>query len=59
MLVTCDQSIRYEQNLGRYDVTLVTITSGNWNIIRQNTGIVLAAIETAVRGEANPIYFGS
>ena len=29
VLVTCDQSLHHEQNLGRYDVTLVTITSGN------------------------------
>ena len=58
MLVTCDQSMHHEQNLSRHDVTLVTITSGNWNIIRQNTGIIRAAIETAVRGEANPVYFG-
>ena len=58
MLVTCDQSMHHEQNLSRYDVTLLTITSGNWNIIQQNTGIIRTAIERAVRGEANPVYFG-
>ncbi|MDE2938054.1 MAG: hypothetical protein OXR67_03935 [Chloroflexota bacterium] len=58
MIVTCDQSIHHEQNLGRYDVTLLTITSGNWNVIRQNIGPIRDAIETAVRGEANPVYLG-
>ena len=58
ILVTCDQSMRHEQNLGRFDITLVTIMSGNWNIIRQNTGIIRAAIETAVQGEANPVHLG-
>ena len=55
ILITCDQSMRYEQNLSRYDVTLVTITSGDWNIIRQNIGPIRQAIVTAVRGEANPV----
>ena len=54
ILITCDQGMRHEQNLSRYSVTLVTITSGDWNIIHQNIGLTRRAIETAIRGEANP-----
>ena len=56
MLITCDQGMRYEQNLGRYDVTVLTIMSGDWNLIRQNIGLVHEGMRTAVRGEANPIH---
>ena len=55
MLITCDQGMRYEQNLGRYDVTVLTIMSGDWNLIRQNIGLVREGMITAVRGEANPV----
>ncbi len=55
ILITCDQGMRREQNLSRYDVTLVTVTSGDWNIIRQNIDLIRQAIETAVQGEANPV----
>lgn len=57
MLITCDQGIPYEQDLNRYDVTLVTIMNGDWNVIRQNIDRVSERIETAVPGQANPIYF--
>ena len=56
MLITCDQGMRHEQNLSRYDITIVTIMSGDWNLIRQNISLVHEGIETAVRGEANPVH---
>ena len=56
MFITCDQGIPYEQNLGRYDITLLTLMNGDWNIISRNIGLIRQAIETAVRGEANPVY---
>ena len=57
LLITCDQGIRFQQNLGRYDITLLTLMNADWNVIRQNLGPIRDAIETAVRGEANPIHF--
>ena len=56
MLITCDQGMRYEQNLGRYNVTVLTIMSGDWNLIRRNICLVREGMRTAVRGEANPVY---
>ncbi len=55
IFITCDQGIRYEQNLGRYHITVLTLMNGDWNVIRQNIGLIQMAIETAVRGEANPV----
>ena len=56
LFITCDQGMRYEQNLGRYDVTVLTIMRGDWNLIRQNIDLVREAMRTAVRGEANPVH---
>ena len=56
MFITCDQGIPYQQNLGRYDITLLTLMNGDWNIISRNISLIRLAIETAVRGEANPVY---
>ena len=50
VLITCDQGISNEQNLSRYDVTLITIMSGDWTVIRENIGLIQPALETAVRG---------
>ena len=56
VLLTCDQGMRHEQELSRYDITVVTIMTGDWNVIRRNVGLVNQSIATAVRGEANPIH---
>jgi len=56
ILITCDQGMRHEQNLSRYEITLVTIMHGHWNLIRPNINLVRQGIENAVRGRANPIY---
>ena len=56
ILITCDQGIRYQQDLGRYDITILTLMDVDWNIIRHNIGLIRQAIETAVRGEANPVH---
>ena len=53
VLITCDQGISNEQNLSRYDVTLITIMSGDWTVIRENINLIRPALETAVRGEPN------
>ena len=55
VMITCDQGISNEQNLNRYDVTLITIMSGDWTIIRENIRLIRPALETAVRGEPNRV----
>ena len=34
-------------------VTLITIMSGDWTVIRENINLIRPALETAVRGEPN------
>ncbi len=55
VMITCDQGISNEQNLNRYDVTLITIMSGDWTVIRENIRLIRPALETAVRGEPNRV----
>ena len=55
VMITCDQGISNEQNLSRYDVTLITIMSGDWTVIRENIRLIRPALETAVRGEPNRV----
>ena len=33
IFITCDQGIPYEQNLGRFRITVLTLMNGDWNII--------------------------
>ena len=55
LVITCDQGISNEQNLTRYDVTLITIMSGDWTVIRENIDIIRRSLETATRGEPNQV----
>lgn len=53
--ITCDQGIASEQELLEYDITFVTITSGQWPHIRENVDLVRTALATAHRGQANAV----
>lgn len=56
LLITCDQRMRYQQNLAHYDITVVTIMGGRWPQIRQNIDIIRDALSGAVPGGANPVH---
>ena len=53
LLITCDQSIRFQQNLLRQPITVLTITTNDWQTIRTNISLVRSAIETAQQGWDN------
>ena len=53
LLITCDQSIRYQQNLFRQPIIMLTITTNDWQTIRTNISLLRSAIETAQQGEDN------
>ena len=40
LLTTCDQSIRFQQNLLRQPITVLTITTNDWATIRTNISLV-------------------
>ena len=53
LLIACVQSIRFQQNLLRQPITVVTIATNDWNTIRANLSQVRSAIDIARRGENN------
>ena len=53
MIITCDQSIRFQQNLLRQPIKLLTITTNDWETIRASISLVRQAIDTAQQGEDN------
>ena len=53
LLITCDQSIRFQQNLLRQPITVLTITTNDWHTIRTNISLVRSAIDMAQQGENN------
>ena len=57
LLITCDQSIRFQQNLLRQPITVLTITTNDWETIRTNICLVRRAIETAQQGQDNLLRF--
>ena len=56
LLITCDQRMRHQQNLSRYNITVITVMGGRWPHIRQNIDLIRGALSSAVRGEANPVH---
>ena len=57
LLITCDQSIRFQQNLLRQPITVLTITTNDWHTIRTNISLVRSAIDMAQQGENNLLRF--
>ena len=53
LLITRDQSIRFQQNLLRQAITVLTITTNDWDTIRTNISLVRNAIDMAQQGEDN------
>ena len=56
LLITCDQSIRFQQNLLRQPITVLTITTNDWDTIRTNISLVRRAIDMAQEGENNLLH---
>jgi len=46
ILVTCDQSIRYQQNISRRTIGLIELSTNHWPTIRANAAKILDAINT-------------
>ena len=53
IIITCDQSIRFQQNLTGQDIAVLTITTNDWNTIRSNISLIRSAIDTAQPGGDN------
>jgi hypothetical protein len=50
IMITCDQNIRYQQNLEGRRIALIELSGGGWPTIRNDLVHILAAIEGARPG---------
>jgi predicted nuclease of predicted toxin-antitoxin system len=50
ILVTCDQNLSYQQNLQDRRLSLVVLSTNNWNALKQDLQPVVAAIDAASQG---------
>lgn len=50
VMITCDQNIRYQQNLAGRRLALVVLTTNHWDTIRANGSGILPAVEAATVG---------
>jgi hypothetical protein len=57
IMVTCDQNIRYQQNLAKRQIALVVLETNNWVTIRAAIGTVTAAVNSAQPGSYVSIAF--
>jgi hypothetical protein len=57
VLITCDQNIRYQQNLAGRQLALIELTTNRWTTIREHIADVLAIIETAAPGSYATVRF--
>ncbi len=50
VLLTADQSIRYQQNLAGRRIALVVLSTPRWPLVQLHTAAILAAIDAATPG---------
>jgi hypothetical protein len=57
VLITCDQNIRYQQNLAGRHLALIELTTNRWATIRENIADVLALVDAATPGDYATLSF--
>jgi hypothetical protein len=50
LLLTADQNLRYQQNLGSRHVAVLALMRTDWRLLRQQTDFVVAAVAASVPG---------
>jgi len=50
VLITTDQNLKYQQNLGSRRISVVVITTTSWPRIQRSTSSILEAVESATPG---------
>lgn len=58
MMITADQSLRYQQNLKGSRLALVVLNSNNWPLIRRHVDAITAALLRAEPGKVEEVVFG-
>lgn len=57
VIVTTDQSIRYQQNLTGRRLAILVLPTTNWHVIRIHQDLILATIERLRPGEIVEVKF--
>jgi predicted nuclease of predicted toxin-antitoxin system len=58
VMVTADQNISAQQNLHAIKLAMVVLNTNNWNVIKDNPGIVAEAVDAAKPGSFQVVNFG-
>ena len=56
MLITADQSIRYQQNLGRRQLAVVVLLSNRWLDVQLKIDDIRAAVAESQPGEVREVH---
>jgi hypothetical protein len=56
-LVTADTNLRYQQNLARRRIAIVTLSTNAWRVIRENADAVAQAVNSASHGSYQEVDF--
>ena len=51
LFITCDQSIRYQQNLSGRRIAIIELSTNKWRAIRAAADVIRAAVATIRSGE--------
>jgi len=57
IFITCDQNIRYQQNLASRQIAVIELTTNHWADIQPGLGELTAAIEAATAGTYVTVTF--
>src|SRR3954464_11830735 len=53
VLITTDQNLRFQQNLGKFPLAIVVLPTTDWSIIQRHQETIVSATESAQPGEAS------
>ncbi len=59
VLVTGDQNLAYQQNLAKRQIAIVTLSTIDWTILRDNLSLIVAAVDNAVPGSFQAVECGT
>lgn len=50
LFITADQEIGYQQTLTGRRIALLVLSTNNWGVVKEQVGLIAAAIESAAAG---------
>ncbi len=59
VLLTGDQSLRYEQNMVGRKIAVVSMSDNHWSIVQHHVPAIVEALEQAKPGEVRQVFCGT